>query len=118
MRSTLHVCVGEEEWEVVSGDVIDGKASETERDHFARISLEVELCKRNVRSRSRLHPRIAESEASVLCDFATKSAKKLVVEPPVTVDLRSVLRPSRRLLHLCFFFFCHGAHHMKPGVFH
>ena len=42
---------------------------------------------RNLRSRFRLHPRITDSDASVLIEFMIKSARKLVVEPPMTVDL-------------------------------
>ena len=80
------------------------------------ISLEIKPCTRNVRSRFRLHPRIAESEVSVLFEFTINSAKKLVVEPPVTVDLSSVLRPSLRLLRLCFF--CHGALLRNPFFVH
>ena len=33
-------------------------------------------------------PRIAESEASLLIEFMIKSARRLVVEPPMTVGLR------------------------------
>ena len=78
----------EEEWEVVYRDVNDGKESETEcaislRGH----PMEIEVCERNLRSGFRLHARIAKSEASVLFKLMTKSARKLVVEPPVTVGL-------------------------------
>ena len=34
-----------------------------------------------------LHPRIADSEASVPVELMIKSARKLVVEPPMTVGL-------------------------------
>ena len=53
-------------------------------------SLEIEVCKRNVRSGSRPHSRISRSEASFLLYFILffiKAAKKLVVEPPMTVHL-------------------------------
>ena len=42
---------------------------------------------RNVRSAFRLHSRIADLDASVLIEFMTKSARKLVVQPPTTVGL-------------------------------
>ena len=48
--STQHVCVKEEEWEVIYQGVIDEK---------------------------RLHPRIAESEASILIEFTIKSTSFL-----------------------------------------
>ena len=48
--------------------------------------LEIEVCKSNVRSGFRLHSRISRSEASFIL-FFNKSARKLVVEPPMTVDL-------------------------------
>ena len=39
----------------------------------------------NVLSGFRVHSSISKSEASVLNDLMTKSAKKLMVEPPATV---------------------------------
>ena len=89
--SHFHVHVKEEEWEVICRLVHDGK----ERDVFSIIvhghSLEIEVCKRNVRSGTRPHSRISRSEASFLFEFFllffVKAAKKLVVEPPMTVDL-------------------------------
>ena len=42
---------------------------------------------RNVRSRFRLHSRITDAEASVLIQFTIKSARKVVVEQPMTVGL-------------------------------
>ena len=44
---------------------------------------------RNVRSGFRLHPRFADPEASVVMEFMIKSARKLVVAPPMTVGLSS-----------------------------
>ena len=43
------------------------------------------MCKRKVRSGFRLHPRIDRTETSILIKFTINSAKKLVVEPQVTV---------------------------------
>ena len=42
---------------------------------------------RNVRSRFRPHPRIAESDALFLFEFTIKSTRKLLVEPSVMVGL-------------------------------
>ena len=83
--SILHVCVKEEEWEVVSRDAIDGKESETEnlRGH----PWSSRCVKGMFEADSELHPRIFKSEASILIEVTINSAKKLVVEPPVTVDL-------------------------------
>ena len=39
------------------------------------LSLEFEVCERNVRSRFRLHPRIAKSEASILIELTIDSAR-------------------------------------------
>ena len=54
---------------------------------FCADILGVQGVQRNVRCGFRLHPRIAKSEASILIEFTIHSAKKLVVEPPVTVGL-------------------------------
>ena len=51
--------------------------------------VEIEVCRRNVRSSSRLHSRISRSEASFA--FFITSARKLVVEPPMTVDLSLIV---------------------------
>ena len=59
------------------------------RDHFARTCLGDLNVQRNVRSRFRLHPRFADPEVSHLIESVIKSARKLVVEPPMTVDLNS-----------------------------
>ena len=54
-------------------------------------SLDVEVCKRNVRSGSGPHSRIPRSEASFLFLFIIKAAKKLAVEQSMTVDLSLTL---------------------------
>ena len=67
-RSILYVCVKEEEWKVVYQDVLTGKEIETTCMFILPgLSLEMEVGKRNVRSRFRQHPRIAESGASRPC---------------------------------------------------
>ena len=74
--TALHVYVIEEEWEFVYRVDNNGKKSETECAIILRgLSLEFEVCERNVRSRSRLHPRIAISEASILIEFTIDSAR-------------------------------------------
>ena len=63
------------------------KRAKRTHDHFARtFFLEIEVCKRKVRSGFRLHSRISLSEASFLI-FFIKPARKFVVEPPITVGL-------------------------------
>ena len=62
----------------------DGKVS---GDHFVRTSFGDRGVQRNVQSRFRLHPHITDSEASILIEFMIKSARELVVEPPMTVGL-------------------------------
>ena len=54
---------------------------------FEQISLEIEVCKMNVRSGFRLHPRVLSLRRLFFIEFKIKSARKFVVEPPMTVDL-------------------------------
>ena len=49
--------------------------------------LEIEVCDRNVLREFREHSSIPKSEATVLIGLTTKSATKLMVEPPATVGL-------------------------------
>ena len=85
----LFVYVREEEWAIVHR-VVYGKGSKIEcAIVLCTRPLEIEVCERNVVSGSRVrstltHPR---SQASVLIDLMTKSAKKLVVQLPATVEL-------------------------------
>ena len=75
-------------WAVVYRDVVDGKESKTECAIVLRaLPLEIQVCERNVLSGFRVESSIPESVASVLIDLMTKSAKKLMVEPPPTVGL-------------------------------
>ena len=67
---------------VVCEGVIDGK-EKFMHEHIVWIFHGDRGVQRNVRSRFRLHPRIAESEASFLFEFT----RKLLVKPPVTVSL-------------------------------
>ena len=76
--STQHIYVSKEEWTVVYRDVVDGKESKTECAIILRAHpLEIEVCERNVLSGFRVHSSIPKSEASVLIDLTTKSAKKI-----------------------------------------
>ena len=72
-------------------DVADGM-----RQHLNKVQPEkrldlhssfLEFCERKVLSGLRVHSGIPKSEASALIDFATKCAKKLMVEPSATVGL-------------------------------
>ena len=49
-------------------------------------SMAIEVCERKVPSGFRAHSSISKSKASVLPDMTTKSAKKLMVEPPAIVS--------------------------------
>ena len=51
----------------------------------------------------RLHSRIADLDASVLIEFLTKSARKLVVQPPMTVGLWFCFAPFMTSLASFFF---------------
>ena len=91
-------------WEVVSRDSILCKSERIRtHDHFSRTSLEFEVCRRNVRSGFRLHPLIFKSEALILIEFTINSAKKLVFEPPVTVDLSFCMLPFMTSFTSLFF---------------
>ena len=78
MGSILRVCVEEEEWKVVY--VTDGQECETERVIILRGYLWRSRCAKGVYE--------AESDYTRLIEFIIKSARKLVVEPPMTVGLR------------------------------
>ena len=59
--------------------------------------------RRNVRSRFRLHPRIAISETSILFEFTVKSTRKFAVEPPVNVGLDFCYAAIHDVLHVSLF---------------
>ena len=86
----MHVNVKEEEWGVIYRFVLDGKEHNVLAISLHGYFLEIEVCKRNPRSGSRLHSCIFRSEASFLLSFIT-SARKLVVEPPMMVDLSLIV---------------------------
>ena len=77
--STQYVYVREEEWKVVSRDVIDGEDSQTKcAIILRRHPLEIEVCERNVRSAFLLHSSYAKAEASGLMELPIKFARKSV----------------------------------------
>ena len=83
----LHIYVQEEEWKFVCQDAIDGKVNETEREIILReLSLEIEVCKGMCEAYS---DRTHTSRGVIVIEFTIKSTKKLLVKPPVTVDLSS-----------------------------
>ena len=70
-----------------SRDVVDGKENETPRDHFARISLEIEMCTGMCKADSDCTHTSFVQNRQFFIEFTIKSAMKLVVEPPATVGL-------------------------------
>ena len=82
--STLHVHVEEEEWEIfIEVSLMEKRPAIILCGH----PLENEVYIKNVSKRFTLRSRIVLSEASVLIEFMIKSARKLLVKPPVTVGL-------------------------------
>ena len=69
---------------------------------FARTFNAIEVCERNVLSGFRAHSGIPKSEASVLLDMTTRSAKVLMVEPPA-VGLGLSSAATHDVSYDCFF---------------
>ena len=85
--STQHVHIGGE-WHDVHRDVRVRKESHNELTLALRGHLfGIDECARNGLSGFRVLSGILKSDASVLTDLTTKSAKELLVEPPATVEL-------------------------------
>ena len=92
--NTMHVYVKDAEWEFIYRIVMDGKVSETECAIILRgLSLELEVCKKERAKRFPTAPTHREIRG-VISDWAYDRVRpKLVVEPPVTVDLSFCLVP-------------------------
>ena len=80
MGNTLHVYFKENDWEFISRDVIDGNRKRNRsRDHFARISPEIKVCKGMCEADSDC----THASLTQIRQFMIKSARKLVVQPPI-----------------------------------
>ena len=81
-KQHIHVYVKEEEWEVIYRPVIDGKESKKYSRSFCTDT--------SWRSKSRASL-VQRRLSFFFCLFFIKSAMKLVVEPPTTVDLSLIV---------------------------
>ena len=84
--STQHVCDREKVW-VICRDVVEGKECQSECAIVCAHFVGDRGARRKCAHGFRVHSSIAKSEASVLIDQASKSAKELIVELPATVEL-------------------------------